>query len=150
MILICWYRHILLYFYYVASGTCCGGSELNYTGTVAKNVCSIVLEICPTPILILPDSVDNGKTDIETHLLMQLCFLNFLICRFELFRWTVVTVTRDSNWNSSPLKYVSIHEQPNKPTVSENPSIWSWICVMLAFKSISFQISQHINIVLKS
>ncbi len=28
--------------------------------------------------------------------------------------------------------------------------IWSWIGVMLTFKSISFQISQHINLVLKS
>ncbi len=39
----------------------CGGSELKYPGTVAKNVCSIVLEICPTPnpALNLSDSVDK-------------------------------------------------------------------------------------------
>ncbi len=36
-------------FYYVASGTYCRGSEFKYLGTVAKNVFSIVLEICPTP-----------------------------------------------------------------------------------------------------
>ncbi len=103
-----WYRYVLLCFYYIASGTYCGGSEFKYPGTVAKSECSILLEICPTPnpTLNLPDSVDKCKTDIKTHLLMQPCFLNFLICRFELFCRTVVT--RDSNQSSSPLKYISV------------------------------------------
>ncbi len=117
-----WYRYVLLCFYYVASGTYCGGSEFKYLGTIAKNECSIVLEICPTsnPTLNLPDSVDKCKTDIKTHLLMQPYYLNFLICRFELFCQTVVT--RDSNQMISPLKYVSVlRELPNKPTIYENP-----------------------------
>ncbi len=93
----------LAHFYYVASGTyCCvfimllqvriavfllRCFEFKYPGTIAKNECSIVLEICPTPnpTLNLPDSVDKCKTDIKMHLLMQPCHLNFLICRFELF-----------------------------------------------------------------
>ncbi len=140
--------YVFLCFYYVASGTYCGGSEFKYPGTVTKNECSIVLEICPTPnpTLNLPDSVDKCKTDIKTHLLMQPCYLNFLKCRFELFCQTVVT--QDSSRSSSPLKYISVlRELPNKPTVYENPYIWRWICVMLMFKSVSFQISQHINIV---
>ncbi len=81
-----------------------------------------MLEICttPNPALNLPDSVDKCKTDIKTHLLMQLCYLNFLICRFELLRRTVDT--RDSNQTSSPLKYVSVlRELPKKPTLYENP-----------------------------
>ncbi len=142
MILICWYRHILLYFYYVASGTCCSGSEFSYTGTVAKNVCSIVLEVCPTPNpnLILPDSVDNGKTDIETHLLMQLSSLNFLICRFELFRWTVVTVTQDSNWNSSPL--VRLHTWATEQTYR----LWKLIDMKLDMCDASIQKHQFSNL----
>ncbi len=81
-----------------------------------------MLEICPTPnpTLNLPDSVDKCKTDIKTYLLMQPCYLNFLICRFELFCQTVVT--QDSNQSSSLLKYISVLcELPNKPTVYENP-----------------------------
>ncbi len=64
--LLWWYRYVLLCFYYVASGTYCGGSEFKYPATVAKNECSIVLEICPTPnpTLNLSDSVDKCKTDI--------------------------------------------------------------------------------------
>ncbi len=56
-----------------------------------------MLEICPTPnpTLNLPNRVNKCKTEIKTHLLMQPCYLNFLICRFELFSRTVVT--RDSN-----------------------------------------------------
>ncbi len=42
------YRHVLLCFYNVALGTYCDGSEFKYRSTVAKNVCYIVLEICPT------------------------------------------------------------------------------------------------------
>ncbi len=138
-------------FYYVASGTYCGGSEFKYPGSVPKSQCSIVLEICPTPnpTLNLLDSVNKCITGIKTYLLMQPCHFNFLICRFELFCQTVVT--RDSNRSSSPPKYVSVLcELPNKLTIYENPYIWRWICAMLTFKSISFQISQHINIVLKS
>ncbi len=64
-----WYRYVLLCFYYVASGTYCGGSEFKYLRTVAKNVCSIVLEICPTlnPTLNLPDCVDKCKTVIAWY-----------------------------------------------------------------------------------
>ncbi len=56
----------------MASGTYSGSSEFKYPGTIAKNVCSIMLEICPTtnPTLNLPDSVDKCKTDIKTHLLL--------------------------------------------------------------------------------
>ncbi len=45
MFLLCSYRHVLLCFYYVTSGRYCSGSEFKYPGTVAKNVCSILLEI---------------------------------------------------------------------------------------------------------
>ncbi len=78
MFLLRWYRHVLLCFYYVGSGTYCGGSEFKYPGTVVKNECSILLEICttPNPTLNLSDSVDKCKTDIKTHLLMQPCYLN--------------------------------------------------------------------------
>ncbi len=50
---------------------------VQYPGTVAKNECSMVLEICPTSNLTLnlPDSVDKCKTDIKTYLLMQPCYL---------------------------------------------------------------------------
>ncbi len=103
----CFYRYILLCFYYIASGTYCGGSEFKYSGTVAKNVCSIVLEIChtPNPTLNLPDSVGKCKTDLKTHVLMQSCYLNFLTCRFELF---CRTIARDSKRSFSLLKYVSV------------------------------------------
>ncbi len=61
------------------------------------------------------------------------------------------TVTWDSNQSSSPPKYVSVlRELPNKLAIHENPLIQGWIFVILTFKSISFQISQHINIVLES
>ncbi len=117
----CTCRYVLLCFYYIASGTYCGVSEFTYTGTVAKSECSIMLEIFPTPnpTQNLPNSVDKCKTEIKTFLLMQPCYLNFLICRLELFCRTVVA--RDSNRSSSPLKNVSVlRELPNKPTVYEN------------------------------
>ncbi len=51
------------------------------------------------PTLNLPNSVNKCKTDIKTYLLMQPCYLNFLICRFELFRQTVITrVSNRSSW----------------------------------------------------
>ncbi len=34
---LCSYRDVFLCFYYVASGTYCGGSEFKYSGTVAKS-----------------------------------------------------------------------------------------------------------------
>ncbi len=116
------YRNILLCFYYDDTETYCGGSEFKYPGSVPKNVCSIVLEICPTqnPTLNLPDSVNKCKTYIKMYLLMQLCHLNFLICRFKLLCGTMIT--RDSSWSSSSPKYVSVlRELPNKLTVYENP-----------------------------
>ncbi len=81
MFLLCRYRYILLCFYYIATGTYCSGSEFKYSGTVAKKLYSILLEICPTPnpILNLPDSVNKCKTDIKTYLLIQLGNFNFLI-----------------------------------------------------------------------
>ncbi len=145
------YRYILLCFYYVATGTYCGSSEFKYPGSVPKTLCTIVLEICPTsiPTLNLPDSVNKCKTDIKTYLLMQPCHFNFLICRFDLLFWTVIT--RDTNRSSSSLKHVSeLRELPNKLTIYENPSIQGWICAMLTLKSSSFQIFQLFNIVLKS
>ncbi len=83
-----------------------------------------MLKICPTPILTLnlPDSVNKCKTDIQTHLLMQPCYLNFLICRFELFCQTVVT--RDSNQSSSPLKYVSVLQE--LPNLCLTPGVCGW------------------------
>ncbi len=111
--------------------------------TVAKSQYSILLEICPTPnpTLNLPDCVNKCKTDIKMYLLMQPCHFIFLICRFELLCWPVIT--QDSNRSSSPPKYVSmLRELPNKRTFYENP--------MLTFKSHSFQISQLFDIVLKS
>ncbi len=36
--LLCWYRQVLWYFYYVASGTYCGGSEFKCLGSVAKSL----------------------------------------------------------------------------------------------------------------
>ncbi len=72
----------------------------NIQGPSLKSECSIVLEICPTPnpTLNLPNSVDKCKTEIKTYLLMPPFYLNFPICRFELFGRTVVT--RDSNLSS--------------------------------------------------
>ncbi len=99
----------------------------------------------PNPTLNLPDSVDKCKTDIKTYLLMQLCHFNFLICRFELFCRTVVTRDLNRVLKSPTSRYFVSYTK--EPTVYENPYTWSWICVMLTFKSISFQISQHINIV---
>ncbi len=116
------YRYILLCFYYIKKGTYCSGSEFKYPGSVPKNECSIMLEIWPTPnqTLNLPDSVNKYKTDIKTFLLMQLCHFNFLICRFELLYWTVIT--QDSNRSSLPPEYSSVlRELPNKLTVYENP-----------------------------
>ncbi len=79
---------------------------------------------------------------------MQPCYLNFIICRFELFCRTVITL--DSNQSSSSLKYVSVlRELPNKPTVYENIDMKLDMCDA-NIKSISFQISQHINFVLMS
>ncbi len=117
------YRYILLCFYYVATETYCSGSEFKYPGTVAKNECSIVLEIFPTPNptlnLNLSDSVNKYKTDIKMYLLMQQYHFYFLIYRFELLCRTVIT--QDSNRSSSPLKYISVlRELPNKLTVHEN------------------------------
>ncbi len=71
----------LAHFYYVDIGTyCCifmkllqkrnaAGSEFIYPGSVPKNECSIVLEICPTPnpSLNIPDSVNKCKTDAKTY-----------------------------------------------------------------------------------
>ncbi len=48
------YMYILLCFYYTASGTYCGGSEFKYVGAVAKNECSIVLEIQSWPKISAP------------------------------------------------------------------------------------------------
>ncbi len=61
--LLCRYRYILLCFYYISTGTYSGGSKLKYLGSVPKNECSIMLEICPTPnpTLNLPDSVNKCK-----------------------------------------------------------------------------------------
>jgi len=115
MFLLFWHRYVLMCFYYF-------GSEFKYLGTVTKSLCSILLEICPTPnqTLNLPDSVNKCKTDIKTYLLMQTCHFNFLICRFELLCQTVIT--RDLNQSSSPPYSVSVlREQPNKLTVYENP-----------------------------
>ncbi len=123
--LLFWCRHVLLCFYYVASGTYCGSSEFKYSGTVTKNECAIMLEICPTsnPPLNLPDSVNKCKTDIKRYLLMQPCYLNFFICRFELLCRNIVT--RDSNRSSSLREYISVlRALPNKPTVYENPYVW--------------------------
>ncbi len=109
-----------LCFYYIATGTYIDGSKFKYPGSVPKSQCSIVLEICPTPNLNLPDSVNNCKTDKKIYLLMQPCHFNFLICRFELLSRTMIT--QDSNRSSLPSKYVSvIRELPKKLTVYENP-----------------------------
>ncbi len=137
-------------FYYIEIGTYYGGSEFKYPWTVIKNECSIVLEICPTPnpSLNLPDSVNKCKTDIKTHLLMHPCYLNFLICRFELLYRTVVT--RDSNQNTS---LYSVNYQTNlqptnlQPTVYKNPYI-KLDMGNASVQSIRFQIPQHINIVI--
>ncbi len=103
------YRYIFLCFYYVATGAYCGGSEFKYP------LCPM-----PNPTLNLPDSLNKCKTDRKTYLLMQPCHFNFLICRFELLCQTVIT--SDSNWNSSPPKYVNVVlELPNKLTIYENP-----------------------------
>ncbi len=109
------YRYILQCFYYVASGKCYGGSEFKYQRTVIKNVCSIMLKICPTPNPNLPNSVNKCKTDIKSYLLMRPCHFNFLICRFELLCQIMINITRDSNRSSSPPKYIFVlHELPNK------------------------------------
>ncbi len=149
----------LAYIYNVDIGTyCCVFITLLQKRIAAvqnENIPGLTLKVnalsCPTPnpTLNLPDSVEKFKTDIKTYLLMQPYHFNFLICRFELLCRTVINVTQDSN-QSSPPKYVSVlHKLPNKLTVYENPLIRGWICVMLTFKSICFQNSQHINIVLK-
>ncbi len=135
----------LAHFYYVATGTYCGGS--NIRGLSLK--VNALSRPTPKPTLNLPESVNKCKTDIKTYLLMYACHFNFLICRFELLCRTVIT--RDSNRSSSPPKYISVlRELPSKLNVYENPYIQGWICVMLTFKIISFQISHNINIVLKS
>ncbi len=146
-------------FYYLDIGTyCCIFITLLQKLIAAvqnSNIRSLSLKCnalsCPitNSNLNLPDSVNKCKTYIKTYLLIQPCHFNVLVCRFELLYRTVIT--QESNWSSSPFKYISVlRELQNKLTVCENTSIWSWICVMLTFKSISFQISQHINIVLKS
>ncbi len=119
-------------FYYVDIGTyCCVCITLLQKRIAAvqnSNIWGLSLKVnallFPTsnPTLNLPDSVNKCKTDIKTYLLMQTCHFNFLICRFKLLLRAVINVTRDSNRSSSSPKYVSIlREQPNKPTVYENP-----------------------------
>ncbi len=64
---------------------------------------------------IQPDSVIKCKTDTKTYLLMQPCYLNFLLLnRFDLFCRTVVT--RDLNRSSSLLKY-SVNYRTNLPSM---------------------------------
>ncbi len=139
------HRYILLCFYYVATGTYCGGSEFKYLGSVPKNECSIVLEICPIPNTNLPDSVNKCKTDIKTYLLMQPCHFNFLICRFELLCQTVIK-------QELLTSQVSLHP----PSATEQtyhlqkPIDMKLDMCDAKFKSISFQISKLFNIVLKS
>ncbi len=57
-------------------------------------------------------------------------------------------------WRNSVTCYYllpkTVCELPNKFIIYENPQIRDWKCAMLTFKSISFQISQLFNIVLKS
>ncbi len=93
---LCWYRHVLLCFYLRCFRNVLRRFRFQYLGAVAKNVCSIVLEICPTPNP--KDSVEKCNIYIKMHVLMQPCCLNFLICRFC---WSMIT--RDSNRSSSPL-----------------------------------------------
>ncbi len=73
-------------------------------------------EICPSPnsTLNLLDSVKKCKTDIKTHLMMELCYLNFLICLFELFCQTVVTQDRVLEHCYSPFRnaYKSLSRPP--------------------------------------
>ncbi len=147
----------LTHLYYVDIGTYCFVFitllQVHITVLQNSNIWGLSQKVnalsCPTPnpTLNIPDSVNKCKTDIKTYLLMQPCHFNFLICRFELLCRTVITW--DSNRSSSLPKYFSIlRELPNKPTVYENPYIRGWICAMLTFKSISFQITQLFNIVL--
>ncbi len=114
--LLCRYRYILLGFYYVATETYCGGSELKYQGLYLKvNALSCST---PNPTLNQPDSVNKYKTDIKTYLLMQSYHFSVLICRFELLCRTVTT--RDLKRSSSPPKYVSVLRELPKQTY------WLW------------------------
>ncbi len=105
----------LAHFYYVDRGTYyCVFITLLQKRIAAvqnSNIRTLSLKVnalsCPTPkpTLNLPDSVNKCKTDIETYLLMQPYHLNFVICRFELLRRTVIT--RDLIRRSSSSKSMS-------------------------------------------
>ncbi len=110
----------LAHFYYVDIGTyCCVFITLLQVRIAAvqnSNIRGLSLKVnalsCWKYALnqTQPDSVNKCKTDIKMYLLMQPCHFNFLICRFELFCWTVVT--RDSNRSSSLPKYISVLREP--------------------------------------
>ncbi len=99
----------LAHFHYVDVGTyCCVFIKLFQVRIAAVqnlNIRRLSLKgnslSCPTPnpTLNLPSSVSKSKTYVKTYLLHQPCYLDFLVCRFELFCRSVVT--RDSIWSSS-------------------------------------------------
>ncbi len=78
------YRHILLRFYYV-----------RIAAVQTSNVLENNIAPTPNPTLNLPNSVN--KSDIKMHLLMQLCYFNFIIHGFELFNQTVVPLLENSH-----------------------------------------------------
>ncbi len=145
-----WYWYILLCFYYVATGTCSSGSEFKYPGPFPTNECSIVLEICPStnPTLNLPNSVNKCKTDMKN--LFVNATVQFQLTYMQI--WTALSNRDDTGFEPELLvSWV-------RPWATEQ-TYYLWkpidtspdrICVLLTFKSISFQIPQHINIVLKS
>jgi len=117
-------------FYYVNIGTyCCvfikllqehiaAVQNLNIWGQLLKCMLSIVLEIFPTPNPTLNlSNIDKCKTDIKMCLLMQSCYLNFLICWFELFRRTLVTQFRNRAPRLTSTSPCSVSYRTNLPSM---------------------------------
>ncbi len=104
-----------------------------------------MLEICPTPnpTLNLPDSVDKCKTDIKTH------FFDATVL-FELPYMQIWAVLSNRSYTGFEPELLTSPVSYQTSLLSMKTHRYEAGCVMLTFKSISFQISQHINIVLKS
>ncbi len=99
------------------------------------------------PNLNLPDSVEN-ENYIKTYLLMQPYLSTSLFADLNCFveLWLTLHRIRTRARLQVRLRTPQATEQTYRLW---KPLIRGWICVMLTFKSICFQNSQHINIVLK-
>ncbi len=92
----------------------------------------------PSPTLNLPDSANECKSDIKTHLLLQPCHFNFLLHGFERFRWTVVL--HHSYLTSAMPYYISYRANLlNLKTHTHSLILymWRWCSKVSVFKSCS-------------